>query len=199
MTSNHRILYTKRMQVVGYGRVSTGDQNADSQIDALTKAGANKIFIEKFTGTRLERPELSKVFDYLRTGDHLVITKLDRLGRSTKDLLALLERLNELGVQLRVLDQNIDTSTAEGKFFFTIIGAVAEFERSLIVSRTRDGLAAARARGRVGGRTPKLSVKQQAEIRRLYQAGEKTVQEIGELFGVSRPTVYSIVKGEQSR
>ena len=97
-----------------------------------------------------------------------------------------------------MLDQNIDTSTAEGKFFFTIIGAVAEFERSLIVSRTRDGLAAARARGRVGGRKPKLSDRQQAEIRRLYAAGDKTVQEIGELFGVSRPTVYSIVKEERS-
>jgi DNA invertase Pin-like site-specific DNA recombinase len=110
--------------------------------------------------------------------------------------LALLERLNELDVELRVLDQNIDTSTAEGKFFFTIIAAVAEFERSLIVSRTRDGLAAARARGRVGGRKPKLSDKQQAEVRRLYQAGEKTVQEIGELFGVSRPTIYSIVQSD---
>jgi DNA invertase Pin-like site-specific DNA recombinase len=187
------------MQIIGYGRVSTGDQNADSQVDALTKAGANKVFIEKFTGTKLERPELTKVFEYLRQGDQLVITKLDRLGRSTKDLLALLERLNELGVQMRVLDQSIDTSTAEGKFFFTIIGAVAEFERSLIISRTRDGLAAARARGRVGGRKPKLSDKQQVEIRRLYGAGEKTVLEIGQLFGVSRPTVYSIVKAEPSR
>lgn len=181
------------MQVIGYGRVSTGDQNADSQVDALTMAGANKVFIEKFTGTKLERPELTKVFEYLRQGDQLVITKLDRLGRSTKDLLGLLERLNELGVQLRVLDQNIDTSTAEGKFFFTIIGAVAEFERSLIVSRTKDGLAAARARGRVGGRKPKLSLKQQQEIRRLYEAKDKTVGEIGELFGVSRPTVYSVI------
>jgi len=97
-------------------------------------------------------------------------------------------------VRLKVIDQNIDTSTAEGKFFFTIIGAVAEFERSLIVSRTKDGLAAARARGRVGGRKPKLSVYQQQEIRRLYGAGDKTVAEIGELFGVSRPTVYSTLR-----
>jgi DNA invertase Pin-like site-specific DNA recombinase len=182
------------MQVIGYGRVSTGDQNADSQVDALRRAGADKVFIEKFTGTKLERPELTKVFEYLREGDQLVITKLDRLGRSTKDLLGLLEQLNELNVQLRVLDQNIDTSTPEGKFFFTIIGAVAEFERSLIVSRTKDGLAAARARGRVGGRKPKLSEKQQQEIRRLYEAKDKTVGEIGELFGVSRPTVYSVIQ-----
>jgi DNA invertase Pin-like site-specific DNA recombinase len=97
-------------------------------------------------------------------------------------------------VRLKVIDQNIDTSTAEGKFFFTIIGAVAEFERSLIVSRTKDGLAAARARGRVGGRKPKLSEKQQAEVKRLYEKGEKTVSEIGELFGVSRPTVYSLLR-----
>jgi DNA invertase Pin-like site-specific DNA recombinase len=181
------------MQIIGYGRVSTGDQNADSQVDALKRAGADKVFIEKFTGTKLERPELNKVFDYLREGDQLVITKLDRLGRSTKDLLGLLERLNDLNVQLKVLDQSIDTSTPEGKFFFTIIGAVAEFERSLIVSRTKDGLAAARARGRVGGRKPKLSLKQQREIRRLYEAKDKTVGEIGELFGVSRPTVYSVI------
>lgn len=182
------------MQIIGYGRVSTGDQNADSQVDALTRAGAHKVFLEKYTGTKLDRPELKQAFEYLRPGDQLVITKLDRLGRSTKDLLALLERLNELGVELKVLDQNIDTSTAEGKFFFTIIGAVAEFERGLIVSRTRDGLAAARARGRVGGRKPKLSQKQQAEVRRLYDASDKTVQEIGELFGVSRPTVYSVLR-----
>ena len=182
------------MQIIGYGRVSTGEQNADSQVDALRRAGADKVFIEKFTGTKLERPELTNVFEYLRQGDQLVITKLDRLGRSTKDLLGLLERLNDLNVQLKVLDQNIDTSTPEGKFFFTIIGAVAEFERSLIVSRTKDGLAAARARGRVGGRKPKLSEKQQAEIRRLYEAGDKTVLEIGELFGVSRPTVYSVIQ-----
>jgi len=179
------------MQIIGYGRVSTGDQNADSQVDALRRAGADRVFIEKFTGTKLERPELTKVFDYLRPGDQLVITKLDRLGRSTKDLLSLLETLNNLGVQLKVLDQNIDTSTPEGKFFFTVIGAVAEFERSLIVTRTRDGLAAARARGRVGGRKPKLTESQRAEIRRIYSERGKTVKEIGELFGVSRPTVYS--------
>jgi DNA invertase Pin-like site-specific DNA recombinase len=182
------------MQIIGYGRTSTGDQNADSQVDALKLVGADKVFIERFTGTKLERPELNKVFEYLRNGDQLVITKLDRLGRSTKDLLGLLERLNGMNVQLKVLDQNIDTSTPEGKFFFTIIGAVAEFERSLIVSRTKDGLAAARARGRVGGRKPKLSVNQQQEIRRLYGAGDKTVGEIGELFGVSRPTVYSTLR-----
>lgn len=185
------------MQIVGYGRVSTGEQNPDAQVDALTKAGAQKVFIEKFTGTKLDRPELTKAFEYLRSGDQLVITKLDRLGRSTKDLLALLEKLDNLGVQLRVLDQNIDTSTAEGKFFFTIIGAVAEFERSLIVSRTKDGLAAARARGRLGGRKPKLSEQQRKEVQRLYGAGEKTVQEIAELFGVSRPTVYAVIKTEQ--
>jgi DNA invertase Pin-like site-specific DNA recombinase len=102
--------------------------------------------------------------------------------------------LDSTGVRLKVIDQNIDTSTAEGKFFFTVIGAVAEFERSLIVSRTKDGLAAARARGRFGGRKPKLSDKQQAEVKRLYENKEKTVSEIGELFGISRPTVYSALK-----
>jgi len=174
---------------IGYGRISTTDQNASSQEDALRKARVDRVFIDTFTGTKMSRPELDKALDQLRSGDSLVVTRLDRLGRSTKDLLNLVGGLGEKGVQLEVLEQNIDTSTAEGRLFFTVVAAVAEFERDLMRSRTMDGLAAARARGRLGGRKPKLSAKQIAEIARLYSE-QRPVQEIADLFGVSRPTVY---------
>ena len=181
---------------IGYGRISTTDQNASSQEDALKKAGVDRVFIDTFTGTKMSRPELDKALDQLRSGDSLVVTRLDRLGRSTKDLLNLVGGLGEKGVQLEVLEQNIDTSTAEGRLFFTVVAAVAEFERDLMKSRTMDGLAAARARGRLGGRKPKLSAKQIAEVARLY-AEQRPVQEIADLFGVSRPTIYRVVRAGQ--
>ncbi len=174
---------------IGYGRISTSDQNASSQQDALKKANVDRLFIDTFTGTKASRPELDKAREQLRQGDVLVITRLDRLGRSTKDLLTIVGDLEDKGVQLEVLEQSIDTSTPEGKLFFTMVAAFAEFEREIMRSRTRDGLAAARARGRLGGRKPKLSGKQTIEVSRLYDDG-RPVQEIAELFGVSRPTVY---------
>jgi DNA invertase Pin-like site-specific DNA recombinase len=176
--------------VIGYARVSTTEQNTTSQVDALTKQGASKVFVDTYTGTKMSRPEFDKAMDYLREGDLLVVTRLDRLGRSTKDLLAIAEQLKVRGVGLRVVEQNIDTSTAEGRLFFTIVSAFAEFEHSLIVSRTRDGLAAARARGRTGGRKSKLSESQVSEIKKMYAAGEKSVAEIANLFSTSRPTIY---------
>jgi DNA invertase Pin-like site-specific DNA recombinase len=174
---------------IGYGRISTTDQNANSQQDALKRANVDRLFIDTFTGTKASRPELDKAREQLREGDVLVITRLDRLGRSTADLLNIVSDLEERGVQLEVLEQSIDTSTPEGKLFFTMVAAFAEFERELMRSRTMDGLAAARARGRLGGRKPKLSGKQTVEVARLYDDG-RPVQEIAELFGVSRPTVY---------
>jgi DNA invertase Pin-like site-specific DNA recombinase len=137
-------------QRLGYGRVSTLDQNLEAQADALTAAGANKLFIEKITGTKASRPELDKLREQMRHGDTLVITRLDRLGRSAKDLLSISSELEDNGVALEVLEQNINTTTPEGKLFFTLIAAFAEFEHSLMVARTKDGLAAARTRGRVG-------------------------------------------------
>lgn len=178
----------------GYGRVSTLDQNTDSQKDALLKAGVHSIFVDNYSGTKLDRPELSKVMSMLREGDVLVITRLDRLARSTKDLFELTSKLDVLGVQLEVLEQHIDTSTPEGRLFFTLMAGFAEFEHSLMVARTKDGLAAARARGRIGGRKSKLSTIQIREIRKIYGQQELTVEQIAEMFGVSRPTIYRCLK-----
>lgn len=175
---------------IGYGRVSTTDQNPDSQRDALEAAGVDRLFVEKITGTKASRPELIRARDALRAGDTLVVTRLDRLGRSTKDLLTIAGELQDGGVALEVLEQNIDTRTAEGKLFFTMIAAFAEFEHAIMVSRTKDGLAAARARGRKGGRKPKMTPARIAQAKELYEGRTKTVQDIADLFGVSRPTIY---------
>jgi DNA invertase Pin-like site-specific DNA recombinase len=192
LTSEHRLLYNLLMtsQRLGYGRVSTQDQNLDAQRDALKSASADKIFIEKITGTKASRPELDKLREQMRHGDTLVVTRLDRLGRSTKDLLAISSELEEKGVELEVLEQNINTKTPEGKLFFTMIAAMAEFEHSMMVARTKDGLAAARARGRLGGRKPKLSEAQKKQVQTLYAARELTVREIAALFNITPPTVY---------
>jgi DNA invertase Pin-like site-specific DNA recombinase len=185
-------------QRIGYGRVSTNDQSPDSQLDALTAANVDKLFIEKFTGTKASRPQLDNMLAQLRNGDTLVITRLDRLGRSAKDLLNLVSVLEEKGVALEVIEQSIDTSTSEGRLFFTIVSAFAEFESSIMRARTLDGLAAARARGRVGGRKPKMTAARIAEAKRLYAAQDKTVQEIADIFGVSRPTIYRAIASEVS-
>lgn len=182
---------------IGYGRVSTLDQNLESQSDALKAAGADKVFVEKITGTKASRPQLDKVREQLREGDTLVITRMDRLGRSAKDLLNIVSELDTLGVDLEIIEQNIDTKTPEGKLFFTMVAGFAEFEHSMMVARTKDGLAAARARGRVGGRKPKLSEAQKATISKLYDSKELTVSEIAEQFGVTRPTVYRAVQPDR--
>ena len=181
-------------QRLGYGRVSTQDQNLDAQRDALKSAGAEKVFIEKITGTKASRPELDKLREQMRQGDTLLITRLDRLGRSTKDLLAIASELEEKGVELEVLEQNINTTSVEGRFFFTVIAAMAEFEHELMVARTKDGLAAARARGRLGGRKPKLTEAQRKQVKKLYDAKELTVREIAALFSVTPPTVYRAIQ-----
>jgi DNA invertase Pin-like site-specific DNA recombinase len=177
----------------GYGRVSTLDQNLDAQKDALFSAGVDEVFLEKITGTKASRPQLDLVRQMLRSGDTLVITRMDRLGRSAKDLLTIVSELGDRGVNLEIIEQHIDTKTAEGKLFFTLVAAFAEFEHSMMVSRTKDGLAAARARGRVGGRKAKLTSLQIKEIQRLYQARELSVQDIAAMFHVSRPTVYRVL------
>ena len=139
---------------IGYGRVSTRDQNPDSQHDALAAAGCEEILIDKASGTLARRPSLAAALRMARAGDQLVITKLDRLGRSLEHLIALSRDLEARGVDLVVLDQGIDTSTAVGRMFFQILGAIAEFEHALMSERTRDGLEAARARDEPAARSP---------------------------------------------
>lgn len=181
---------------IGYGRVSTRDQNLDGQRDALTAAGCEEILVDKASGKLARRSELDRALQIARAGDHLVVTKLDRLGRSLEHLIALAKDLQARGVNLVVLDQGIDTSTAVGRMFFQILGAIAEFEHALMSERTRDGLDAARARGRKGGGRPKLTPRQVGIARAMYDElgpdGRRahTVQEIAEEFGVTRPTIY---------
>ncbi|WP_393964363.1 recombinase family protein [Exiguobacterium sp. S22-S28] len=141
------------MSKIGYARVSTSDQNLDLQLDELEKAGCTKIFQEKASSVK-KRPELEKYLDYLREGDTLVVWKLDRLGRTTKKLLELIDDLRDRGINLQILTLGVDTSTAAGRLFFTMMAGLAEMERELIRERTKAGLQAARSRGRLGGRNP---------------------------------------------
>jgi DNA invertase Pin-like site-specific DNA recombinase len=182
---------------IGYGRVSTRDQHPDAQHDALKAAACHQIFLDKASGKLARRPELDKaLLSANRYGDQLVVTKLDRLGRSLEHLIELAKLLQARGVDLVVLDQGIDTSTAVGRMFFHILGAIAEFEHALMSERTMDGLAAARARGRTGGQKPKLGPRQVKLAREMYEEnGEDgrrthTASQIAAEFGVSRPTIY---------
>lgn len=181
---------------IGYGRISTSDQKVASQEDALKAAKVDKLFIDTFTGTKAARPQLDKMKEQLRSGDTLVITRLDRLGRSTKDLLNLVSELEDLGVNLEVIEQRINTSTPDGKLFFTMIAAFAEFEREIMRARTMDGLAAARARGKIGGRKPKMTPAKVKTAVSMYEKG-LAITEISDAIGVSRPTIYRMLDKQQ--
>lgn len=176
----------------GYARVSTADQNPDHQIDALLRHGVNRgdIHIDTASGAKASRPKLDLVLQLLRPGDTLKITRLDRLSRSVLHLVTLGANLRERNIGLHVIEQGIDTSTMEGRAMFGMLSVLAELQRELIVANTMDGLAAARARGRKGGRRPSLTPDQAALAQQLYDAREKTVQQIADLFGVPRSTVY---------
>jgi len=188
------------MAKIGYARVSTRSQNDDTQIDELTGYGCDKIFTDTASGKLAARPELDKALDWLRAGDVFVITRLSRAMRSLKHLLALADELRERGIDLVVLRQHIDTTTPAGRLVFHVLGAIDEFQRELIIEGTREGLEAARARGRTGGRKPKLSAAKAATVRRMYQAtgpdGTRlhTVAEIAQTAGVHRTTVYDYLK-----
>jgi DNA invertase Pin-like site-specific DNA recombinase len=158
------------MAKIGYARVSTRSQKDDSQVDDLTAYGCDKIFTDTVSGKLAARPELDKALAYLREGDVLVITRLSRAMRSLRHLLALADELRERGAGLVVLKQRIDTTTPTGRLVFHILGAIDEFQRELIIEGTREGLDAARARGRTGGRKPKLSAAKAVTVRRMYQA-----------------------------
>lgn len=185
------------MTRIGYARVSTREQNLDLQVAALKKAGCEKIFTDEgISGIKAYRPGLAEALAYLREGDTLVVWKFDRLGRSTKNLLMLVEdELKPRKVEFISLTEKIDTSSALGKMFFTITTAFAEMERNIIHERTVAGLEQARARGRLGGRPKKLTPQQKRAIKALYaDRGSMPVREIAKQFGVGRSTVYELLK-----
>ena len=180
--------------LIGYARVSTFDQNTDLQKDALEKVGCEKIFTDIVSGTVPLRPGLTKVKEQLRKGDILVVWRLDRLGRSLKDLIEWMNYLDTEGVALKSVQESIDTSTATGKLVFHVFGALAEFERNLIQERTQAGLSAARARGRLGGRPKSLNEDKKQVVIDLYNERKLTVKKICEMMGISKPTLYSYVR-----
>ena len=187
---------------IGYARVSTGEQTLDLQLDALKKAGCGKIYTETASGAKAERPVLDEVLSYVRKGDTLVVWRLDRLGRSLRHLIEVVAALAERGIGFKSLTEHIDTTTPGGKLIFHVFGALAEFERDLIRERTHAGLAAARARGRLGGRPRKLADPRQLELARtLYAGGETDIDTICATLGISRATLYRYLKehtGESS-
>lgn len=178
--------------LIGYARVSTPDQNPAHQIDALKRAGVDEreIHVDVASGAKASRPAFDLVMRLLRTGDTLVFTNLDRVGRSMLHLVQLGAELRERGVGIHAIEQGLDTSTPEGRAQFGMFAVFAEYQREQIVANTRDGLAAARARGRVGGRRPRLSPDQAKTAQQLYDGREMTVQQIADILGVPRTTVY---------
>lgn len=173
---------------IGYCRVSTDDQNPALQLAALKRSGCRKIFTDKATGAHVKRPELTKCLKALKAGDVLVVWKLDRLGRSLRDLIALLDDLKTRGVAFRSLTEAIDTATATGRAMWQMVGILAELERSLIQERTKAGRAAAQARGVKMGRKPLLSAQQVAHAHKLLEQGERPVQ-VAQSLNVSRRTL----------
>ena len=177
-------------ELVGYARVSTAEQNADGQLDALRAAGVERVWTDVGSGARADRPALAEMLAAVAAGDTVVVTRLDRLGRSLPDLLGLVEDLAARDVGLRSLTEQIDTTSATGRLVLHVFAALAEFERALMHERTMAGLAAARARGRIGGRPRALTGARLAHARRLADTGTP-VREIAVILGVARSTVYS--------
>lgn len=180
--------------LIGYARVSTDDQNLHLQRDALGVAGCEKIFEDRCGGAKTDRPGLAAALGTTRRGDTLVVWRLDRLGRSLKDLIQLAEQLDGAGIGLRSLHDAIDTGSSGGRLVFHMFGALAEFERNLVRERTQVGLSAARARGRMGGRRKVLEPDKRRLAVQLYQERKHTVMEICRLMGISKPTLYAYVE-----
>ncbi|KAA5607958.1 recombinase family protein [Rhodovastum atsumiense] len=180
--------------LLGYARVSKGDEQTNAlQVRALRAAGCRRLFEEAASGGRWDRPELHRLLDQLREGDVVVVWKLDRLSRSLKDVLHIMERIAGAGAGFRSLTESVDTTTPAGWMMMQMVGAFAEFERAMIRERTSAGLAAARAEGRVGGRRPKLNAAKRREIAESVITGRKSGAEMARLYGVSQPTVSRIV------
>jgi DNA invertase Pin-like site-specific DNA recombinase len=176
--------------LVGYARVSTRGQNLDAQIRALTEAGCLRVFADKLSGKDAARPELAACLDYLRPGDTLVVTRLDRLSRSLQDLIATVANLRRHGAGFRSLHEVLDTTTPGGRLVFHVFAALAEFIRELIVEGTHEGLAAARARGTRLGRPPSMTEEKLRQARAMLARPEETISSIARLLGVSRATLY---------
>jgi DNA invertase Pin-like site-specific DNA recombinase len=181
------------IMLIGYARVSTQDQDNAAQIAALKSAGCELIFEEKASGGRWERPELHRLLGQLRKDDVLVVWKLDRLSRSLKDVLTLMEKIELASAGFQSLTEAIDTTSAGGRMMMQIVGSFAEFERAMLRERTRNGLNAARKEGRVGGRRPKLKPHQEQEIVRLVSSGQKTASDAARLFSVHPATISRLL------
>ena len=181
--------------LVGYARISTRDQSPALQRHALEAAGCERLFEETASGARRDRPQLAKALDYMREGDTLVVWRLDRLARSTRQLIETVEDLGDRGVGFRSLTETIDTTSSSGRLVFQIFGAIAEFERALIRERTRAGLDAARAHGRVGGRPPGLDARGKAVAGALLLDPSIPVREVAQQVGVSKATLYKYFPG----
>ena len=179
--------------LIGYARVSTVEQDTAAQVTALKTAGCESIFREKASGGRWDRPELHRILDQLRKGDVLVVWKLDRLSRSLRDVLMIMERLAEAKAGFRSLTEAIDTTTPAGRMMMQMVGAFAEFERAMLKERTKAGLDMARRDGRIGGRRPKLSSQQQAEIIKMVSKGNKTGADAARLFKIHPATVSRLL------
>lgn len=177
--------------LIGYARVSTLDQTPALQLDALQDVGCERVFEEKASGAKEDRPQLIAAFDHMRRGDVLVVWKLDRLARSIKQLVNLLDDLNARGVGFRCLAPSIDTTTPEGRLLYTITGAFAQFEREIIQQRTNAGLKAALARGRKGGRPPKLDGEALTAAKAMLKDPALSVAAVAKRLGVSRATLYN--------
>jgi DNA invertase Pin-like site-specific DNA recombinase len=184
---------------IGYARVSTGEQKLDLQLDQLEEAGCERVYQEQISGAAESRPKLERCMEELREGDTLVVWRLDRFGRSLKDLVSKMEALEEKGVDFVSLTEGIDTTTAQGKLTFHIFGALAEFERELARERTMAGLRAARERGRTGGRPPALSEEDIPQVQALMRDESVSTSDICERFDISRATLYRYVGPEGER
>ena len=180
--------------LIGYARVSTGEQDPAVQRAALTTAGCELIFQETASGGRWDRPELHTLLNQIRTGDVLVVWKLDRLSRSLRDVLTIMERVQEKKAGFRSLTEAVDTTTPAGRMMMQMVGAFAEFERAMLKDRTHAGLDAARKEGRIGGRPPKLTPQQRREIVKLVRKGKKTAADAARLFGVHSATVSRLLQ-----
>src|SRR2546425_2772017 len=185
--------------LIGYARVSTNDQETATQVAALKAAGCERIYREKASGGRWDRPELHRLLDQLRKRDVLMVWKLDRLSRSLRDVLTIMERLAEAEAGFRSLTEAIDTTTPAGRMMMQMVGAFAEFERAMLRERTKAGLDTARQEGRIGGRRPKLSDQQQSEIRKMITKGDKTAADAARLFKVHPATVSRLLARQAAR